>query len=87
MKLKIQTDRLIREILTNRQKRQRRFALIAALAVLTGGNVFWVLRETGTAITEDQLTGTEEHIRSDDSGSQTVSETPDVWELSYGENG
>ena len=29
--------------------------MITALALLTGGNVFWDLREVGTALTEDQL--------------------------------
>jgi signal peptidase I len=47
-------------------------AMITALSVLTGGNVFWELRETGTAITSDQLCGKQAHEHSadcyDDSG-------------------
>lgn len=46
--------------------------MITALSVLTGGNVFWELRETGTAITSDQLCGKQAHEHSadcyDDSG-------------------
>ena len=72
MRLREQTKQMIHSITRNRKQRHRLMAMITALSVLTGGNVFWELRETGTAITSDQLCGKQAHEHSadcyDDSG-------------------
>lgn len=72
MELRIQTEMLIRGIAENRARRRRKLAMFTALAVLTGGNICWALREIGIASTEEQLCTLEEHRHSaecyDDSG-------------------
>ena len=59
------TESMIRSIADARAKRRKWLALAAALAVLTGGNVFWALRETGTALTDDALCTLETHNHSE----------------------
>ena len=59
------TEQMIHSMNKNRHKRRRINAFITALAVLTGGNVFWELRETGMAVTEDDLCTMEAHEHSD----------------------
>ena len=61
MKLRDTTESKIRRILSDKEKHRRRLAVVTALAVLTGGNVFWELREIGTALTGDQLCAMEAH--------------------------
>lgn len=64
MKLKKRTESIICDLKDKRRKRQQYLALVTALAVFTTGNVFWDLRETGTAITEEQLCTAEAHQHS-----------------------
>ena len=59
------TEQMIHSMNKSRHKRRRINAFITALAVLTGGNVFWELRETGMAVTEDDLCTMEAHEHSD----------------------
>ncbi|MBR2088608.1 MAG: hypothetical protein IJ906_16090, partial [Oscillospiraceae bacterium] len=60
------TELLIRGMTENRTKRHRWLAMVTALAFLTGGNVFWSLREIGTAVTEDDLCTREAHEHSEE---------------------
>ena len=66
MKLRERTELLIRGMTENRTKRHRWLAMVTALAFLTGGNVFWSLREIGTAVTEDDLCTREAHEHSEE---------------------
>lgn len=62
MKRKIeQAVALIRQ---NRTKRRRTAALLLALSCFVSANVFWALRDIGTALTEEAVCGMEEHVHS-----------------------
>lgn len=62
MKRKIeQAVALIRQ---NRTKRRRTAALLLALSCFVSANVFWALRDTGTALTDEALCGMKEHVHS-----------------------
>lgn len=74
--MKEKTELLIRNWKVNRKKKHRNLAFVTALAMLTVGTVFWDLRETGTAITQEQLCGLPAHQHTadcyDDSGGTPI---------------
>ncbi len=66
MELRERTELLIDGMREARTKRGRWMALVTALAFLTGGNVFWELREIGMAVTEEDMCSLEPHEHSEE---------------------
>ena len=49
-----------------RQGKRRLMSLILVLSIGISGNVFWLMKGIGTALTDDPVCGLEEHVHTDD---------------------
>lgn len=62
--MKSKVEQAVALIRLNRTKRRRTAALLLALSCFVSANVFWSLRDIGTALTGGALCGMEEHVHS-----------------------
>ena len=69
----------VQHLRTNKKKRKQLASIVTALSVLVSGNVFWQLREVGTAMMESDFE-IERNLVSDSLSNSIEFETQDVWE-------